>query len=71
MLIEAGAAIDVVPRGEDGSERAPSLARLAADMRRGDLVSLLAKALIDRDSSETWVAARAAASAGVGADGDG
>lgn len=76
VLIEAGAAIDVVPRAEDGSERAPSLARLAVDMRRGDLVSLLAKALIDRDSSETWSAEWAASSAddaaaGGGADGEG
>lgn len=56
MLVEAGAAIDAVPRAEDGSERAPSLAGLAVDMRRGYLVSLLAKALVDRDASETWAA---------------
>eukprot|EP00752_Nemacystus_decipiens_P005785 g5234.t1 len=62
VLIEAGAAIDVLPRAEDGSERAPSLARLAADMGRADLVTLLAKALIDRDSSETLAAEWAAAS---------
>lgn len=65
VLIEAGAAIDVVPRAEDGSERAPSLARLAADMGRADLVSLLAKALIDRDSAETLAAVWAAASSTV------
>lgn len=53
-LIDAGAAIDAVPRGQDGKEQATSLARLAADMRRGDMVSLLARAIIDRDSSETW-----------------
>ncbi|CAM9874499.1 unnamed protein product, partial [Ectocarpus sp. 8 AP-2014] len=53
-LVDAGAAIDAVPRGQDGKERATSLARLAADMRRGDMVALLARALVDRDSSETW-----------------
>lgn len=53
-LIEAGARIDVVPRREDGTERAPSLARLAADMNRGDMVSLLVEALVVRDSAESW-----------------
>lgn len=53
-LVDAGAAIDAVPRGQDGKERATSLARLAADMRRGDMVALLARAIVDRDSSETW-----------------
>lgn len=53
-LIEAGARIDVVPRREDGTERAPSLARLAADMKRGDMVSLLVEALVVRDSAESW-----------------
>ncbi len=63
-LVEAGAAIrGVVPRRGDGSERAPSLARLAADMRRGDLVSLLARGLVERDSSERWAMEWAAAAA--------
>ena len=53
-LVEAGARIDVVPRGADGTELAPSLARLAADMKRGDMVALLVKAVVKRDSSESW-----------------
>lgn len=67
-LIEAGARIDVVPRREDGTERAPSLARLAADMKRGDMVSLLVEALVVRDSAESWTrewAARVEADKGV------
>lgn len=64
-LIEAGAAIDVVPRREDGSEKASSLTRLAADMKRGDMVSLLAKAVVQRDSSDAWVKEWAAANGTV------
>lgn len=53
-LIEAGASIRKVPRRGDGSLLAPSLARLAAAMNRGDIVSLLAGELVRRDSAESW-----------------
>lgn len=64
-LVEAGARIDVVPRREDGTELAPSLARLAADMKRGDLVAVLVKAVAKRDSMESWTR-EWAATAGIG-----
>ncbi|CAM9723802.1 unnamed protein product, partial [Laminaria digitata] len=64
-LIEAGARIDIIPRGEDGTELAPSLARLAADMKRADMVALLVKAVVKRDSSESWTR-EWAATVGVG-----
>lgn len=53
-LIEAGARIDIIPLREDGTERAPSLSRLAANMKCGDMVSLLVEALLKRDAAERW-----------------
>lgn len=55
VLVEAGASVEAIPRGQDGSQLSLSLARLAASMARGDLVSLLAGALVKRDSAECWM----------------
>lgn len=53
-LISAGADIHALPRGEDGIQLSSSLARLAATMKRNDIVALFAEAIFRRDSAECW-----------------
>lgn len=55
VLVDAGASVDVIPRGQDGNPLTPSLIRLAAGSKRGDLVALMASALFKRDSADRWL----------------